>query len=63
MAVEDRIIQVKHLLDRVSNYNRLVTSDSFEAATIADMKGNAKEICDQVKDEITQIKSEIDQWS
>ena len=62
MAIEDRIIQVKHLLDRVSNYNRLVTSDNFEPGTIADLKGNAKEICGQVKTEIDQIKSEIDEW-
>ena len=62
MAIEDRIIQVKHLLYRVSNYNRLVASDSFEPGTIDDMKGNAKSLCDQAKAEIDNIKSEINQW-
>lgn len=62
MVVEDRIEGVKRLLDKVRLYNKLVTEDSLEQATVDDMKGNAKTICDNVKAEIDSIKAEIDQW-
>jgi len=63
MGIDDRIEEVRRLLERVRSYNRLVFSDNFEPGTIADMKGNAKDICDQAKAEIDEIKDEIDQWS
>ncbi len=61
--MDDRIEQIKRLLERVSGYNRLIISDNFEGSTIDDMKGNAKDICDEAKDKIDEIKDEIDQWS
>jgi len=63
MAIKDRVDGAKRLLDKVSLYNRLVIENSLEQDTIDDMKGNAKDICDDVKAEIDNIKSEIDQWS
>lgn len=60
--IGQRVEQVLRLLDKVRSYDRLITSDSFEPDTISDMKGNAKDICKQAKDEIDLIKSEIDEW-
>lgn len=63
MAIVNRIEQVRVLLERVRSYTHLVTSDNFEENSITDMKGNAKDACDQAKDEIDHIKDEIDEWS
>lgn len=63
MAIKDRVDGAKRLLDKVNLYNKLVTENSLEEDTIDDMKGNAKALCDDVKTEIGNIKSEIDQWS
>lgn len=63
MGIDDRIEQTKRLLERVRGYNRLIVNDNFEAATISDMKGNAKDVCNQAKAELDEIKNEIDQWS
>lgn len=62
MAMDDRIEIVRQLLERVRNYNRLIVNDNFEVSTIDDMKGNAKDICDAIKDEVDLIKTEIDGW-
>lgn len=63
MAIGDRVDGVKRLLDRVHDYEHLIVADNFEPATIDDMKGNAKALCDAAKAEIDNIKSEINQWS
>lgn len=63
MAIEDKIDGAKRLLDKVKVYNRLIIEDSLEPATIDDIKGNAKTLCDNVKVEIDNIKAEIGQWS
>lgn len=63
MVIDNRIEQVRSLLERIRSYNRLIVADSFESSTINDLKGNAKDICDQAKAQIDEVKSEIDQWS
>lgn len=62
MAIDDRVEAIRQLLERIKTYNRLIVADNFEASTVDDMKGNAKDICDQAKAELDQIKAEIDQW-
>jgi len=62
MIVETRINRVVTLLNRVKKYGDLVTADNFENQTLADMKGNVKDILDEAKGEIDEIKSEVDNW-
>lgn len=63
MTIEGRIDGVKRLMDRVHDYEHMIIADNFEPATIDDMKGNAKALCDAAKAEIDSIKAEIDLWS
>jgi len=62
MAIESKIEGVKRLLERIREYKRIVEADSFEPATVDDIKGNAKDLCDTAKSEIDDIKAEIDSW-
>lgn len=62
MAIETRINRIATLLNRVKKYADLVTADNFENQTLADMKGNVKDILDEAKGEIDQIKAEVDKW-
>ena len=62
MAIETRINRIATLLNRVKKYADLVTADNFENQTLADMKGNVKDILDEAKGEIDLIKSEVDNW-
>ncbi|MBA7654303.1 hypothetical protein ES703_62180 [subsurface metagenome] len=62
MSIESRIDGVNRLLQRIRDYKRMIEADSFEPATVEDMKGNAKAMCDQAKDELDEIKNEIDSW-
>lgn len=62
MSIESKIDGVKRLLERVRGYKRIVETDSLETATVDDMKGNAKGLCDTAKAEIDDIKAEIDSW-
>ena len=63
MAIEIRLERIAKLVGRVRVYYKLVTEDSLEPPTIDDMKGNAKDLCDEIKTEADLIKNEIDQWS
>lgn len=63
MMIGERIGRILNLLERIRRYERVITADNLEPATVDDMKGNAKDFCDQAKAEINQIKSEIDEWS
>ncbi len=62
MTIETRINRIVTLLNKVKRYSELVTTDNFEEQTLADMKGNVKNILDEAKVEIDQIKSEVDNW-
>ena len=63
MAVEDRISQVQNLLERLRRYTRLVISDGFTDETLAELRNNAKSICNDIKAEIGLIKTDIDGWT
>lgn len=62
MAIETRINRVVTLLNRVKKYSDIVSADNFENQTLADMKGNVKDILGEAKDEIDEIKAEVDNW-
>ncbi|KKL63929.1 hypothetical protein LCGC14_2170180 [marine sediment metagenome] len=63
MSIEENIAQIRSELDILSQYERMVEGNNFEVNTVADIKGNAKDICDQIKTKADSIKAEIDQWS
>ncbi len=62
MTIEVRIERIRGLIDKIRRYNRLIVEDSLEPTTLDDMKGNVKDICDEIKTEADQIKAETDQW-
>ncbi len=63
MSIEENVAQVRSGLDRLSQYEHMIDADNFESDTVDDMKGNAKDICDQLKARINDIKDAVDQWS
>jgi len=62
MTIEIRLERIAKLVGRVRVYDKLVTEDSLQSATVDDMKGNAKDLCDEIKTETDLIKNEIDKW-
>ena len=60
--IQARIDRIRALLTRVERYNTIVVTDSFTQDALVEMKTNVKAFCDQVKDEIAEIKSEVDNW-
>lgn len=63
MSIEGKIAEVRATLDRLHSYQRMINAGNFEQATVDDMRGNAKDLCDDVKSIINQIKAEVNQWS
>ena len=63
MAINEKIEEIKLLLYEVRKHSDLVIANSFEPDTVSDMKGNAKDICDEAKVDIDDIKTEINSWS
>lgn len=63
MTIEIRLERIMRLVGKIRTYDKLVTEDSLEPATVNDMKGNAKDLCNGIKTEADLIKNEIDQWS
>lgn len=62
MAIPARIGAIHLLLDLVTKYHELVEVNDFLEDTVVDLKENAKNTCDTIKDEIDLIKDEIDEW-
>ncbi|MBA7681076.1 hypothetical protein ES703_89404 [subsurface metagenome] len=62
MTIEIRLERISKLVGRVRVYDKLVTEDSLQSATVDDMKDNAKDLCDEIKTETDLIKNEIDKW-
>lgn len=60
--IDTRINKITNLLARAKKYSDIVMSDSFENQTLDDMKGNVKDIVDEAKVELDQIKHEVDNW-
>lgn len=63
MTLNDSIAQVRKKLDMISQYDNMVSNNDFEPDTVDDMKGNAKDICAEIKSVVDDIKTEIDNWS
>lgn len=62
MAVQDRLERISKLVDKIRRYNQLVVEDSLEPTTVVDMQGNVKDLCNEIKGEADQIKTEVGQW-
>ncbi len=62
MTIENDVAQVRKKLDMISQYNNMVVSSNFEPDTVADMKSKAKDVCDAIRSEVNNIKSEISHW-
>ena len=63
MSIKDKIDEVAILLQKVKKFDDLIFGNSFTDATVLDMKQSAKDICDEAKGDIDDIKTEIDSWS
>jgi len=61
-TIEIRLERILKLVGKIRVYDKLVTEDSLEPATVDDMKDNAKDLCDEIKTETDLIKNEIDKW-
>ena len=60
--VQAHIDRIRTLLVQVERYNTIVTIDQFSEDALGEMKANVKGFCDEMKDEITEIKNEVDSW-
>lgn len=63
MSIKDKIDEAATLLQKVKKFDDLMLGNSFTDATVIDMKQSAKDVCDEAKGDIDDIKSEIDGWS
>jgi len=62
-GITEMVARIRASLDRLHTYEHMIGGNNFENNTVDDMKGNAKDICDEIKTEIDSIKAEIDNWS
>lgn len=62
MAVDDRITAIQQKLEAVQRYNRLASSTTFSEGTLDELMDKAKALCDEVKDELDLIKTDIGEW-
>ena len=60
--ISTRIDRIAGLLGRIRQYGDIVTADSFENATLAEMKANVKAILKDAEAEISGIEDEVDNW-
>jgi len=63
MTIGVRLERIRGLIDRIRRYNHLIAEDSLQPTTVDDMKGKAKDLCDEIRAEADLIKNDIDQWS
>ena len=61
-GIAEMVARIRASLDRLHTYEQMIGGNNFENNTVDDMKGNAKDICDEIKVEIESIKAEIDNW-
>lgn len=62
MAIETRINRIATLLSQVKNCNSLVAGKEFQNSTKDDLQDYTKNILNEVKAEVDQIKTEVDSW-
>lgn len=63
MSISTKIDEISSLLQKIRMSDVLVADNGFEEVTVADMKSVAKDLCDEAKDDIDDIKGIIDEWS
>ena len=62
MTISERCDRVSALLVRLKRYDAIVRGDSFGNEALGEIKSNAKGIVDEAKDELVEIKAEVDNW-
>lgn len=62
MAIPEKCDRVSALLERLKRYDAIVRGDNFSPEAMDDLKSNAKGIVDEAKDELVEIKAEVDNW-
>lgn len=62
MAILERCDRIMALLGRVKRYDAIVRNDTFTNSALDEMRGNCKDIIKDTKDELNEIKKEVDSW-
>jgi len=62
MTISERCDRVLALLERIKRYDTVVRGDNFTPSALDELKSNAKGIVDEAKDELVEIKAEVDNW-
>ncbi len=62
MTVSEKCDRVSALLEKIKRYDTIVRADTFGNEAMDDLKDNSKGIADEAKDELDEIKSEVDNW-
>ncbi|MBA7695230.1 hypothetical protein ES703_103852 [subsurface metagenome] len=62
MTIPEKCDRVSALLDRLKRYDAIVRNDNFTDEALNELKSNAKGIVDEAKDELVEIKAEVDNW-
>lgn len=62
MAISERCDRVLTLLTMLKRYDAIVKHDSFTNDALAEMKQNCKDLIKNAKNELDEIKSEVNSW-
>lgn len=62
MAIPERCDRISALLSRLKRYDAIVRQDSFTNSALDEMKKNCKDLIKDAKDELNEIKSEVNSW-
>ncbi|MBA7475780.1 hypothetical protein ES704_02716 [subsurface metagenome] len=62
MAISERCDRISALLTRLKRYDAIVRNDSFTNSALDEMKQNCRDIIKDAKDELNEIKKEVDSW-
>ena len=62
MAIPERCDRISALLTRLKRYDAIVRNDTFTNSALDEMKGNCRDIIKDAKDELNEIKKEVNSW-
>lgn len=62
MSIENSCNGIQECLTRIRRYNTVVQNDNFSPEARGELKDNCKDICDEAKVKLDNIKEEIDAW-
>ncbi|MBA7627775.1 hypothetical protein ES703_35243 [subsurface metagenome] len=62
MAISERCDRISALLTRLKRYDAIVRNDSFTNSALDEMKQNCRDIIKDAKDELNEIKKEVNSW-